>query len=289
MSGITRRDWLAGGGLALGAAGVAVGGAGGIEVTDFNRSCLRFRVDTTKKPPKTVSRKLPMTLNNVRMLLDSRVVLTDLKDNSTREFVLSASCKSEQVWVKKDVWHEPNADMCMILGSDAFLVYKRWDKADKGVMRFPASLGVQPERQVDDPRDSFDRHSIDLARRPARELTDLDAILAVLETGTPVVSRTEYESANHRVMIEYPVKTVNFSERERYYQVDTGPVLLPDFSRPSTHPIDRLDLAFVAHNEPGWAEFLACQPTPLAPDIKVHHYSRVVRIEGTRNRLFAVD
>src|SRR4029077_18272872 len=40
--------------------------------TDFERSCVRFRIDTNKKPPKTVSQKLPMTLNNVRMSLDAR-------------------------------------------------------------------------------------------------------------------------------------------------------------------------------------------------------------------------
>ena len=259
-----------------------------VSVTDFERSCLRFRMDTTKKPPKTVSRKLPMTLNNVRMILDARAVITHKASGRVHDYVLTASCKSEQVWVQRDIWHQPNADMCMLAGPDEFLVYKRWDKSDKGVMLFPPSLGVQPERQWDDPKECFDRFSINIATRPGRLLENLDAILDTLSSDNPVVSQTEYETANYRVLLEYPVKVVNFSERERYYQVDTGPILLPDFEREYRSLLEGCRLAYIAHNCPDWAEFIVCVPTPLAGAIKVHHYSQSIRIEGTRNRLIAV-
>ena len=259
-----------------------------VSITDFERSCLRFRVDTTKKPPKTVSRKLPMTLNNVRMLLDARAVITHKASGRVHDYVLSSSCKSEQVWVARDIWHQPNADMCMLAGQDEFLVYKRWDKADKGVMRYPASLGVQPERQLDDPKECFDRFSINLAARPGRLLENIDAILATFSADSPVVAQTEYETPHHRVLLEYPVKVVNFSERERYYQVDTGPILLPDFSREYRSLLEGCRLAYVAHNCPQWAEFIVCVPTPVTDAVKVHHYSQSIRIDNARNRLIAV-
>jgi len=44
----------------------------------------------------------------------------------------------------------------------------------------------------------------------------------------------------------------------------------------------------VAHNSRNWAEFLVCAPTPVSPTIKVHHYSRIVRLENVDNRLFAL-
>lgn len=259
-----------------------------LRITDFERSCVRFRMDTMKKPPKTVSRKLPMTLNNVRMLLDARAVITHKASGQVYDYVLTASCKSEQVWVPRDIWHQPNADMCMIAGRDEFLVFKRWDKTDKGVLLYPPSLGVQPERQLEDPQESFDRYSIHLASRPGRLLEHLEAILEALFADIPVVSHTEYETAEHRVLLEYPVRVVNFSERERYYQVDTGPILLPDLGRPYRTPLEGCRLAYVAHNCPDWAEFIVCVPTPLTDAIKVHHYSQSIRIEGTRNRLIAV-
>src|SRR5205823_4764335 len=111
------------GGIALGALSAVASAACGAEsaqqpdqrvaspsdtrVTDFERSALRFRIDTTKKATKTVSRKLPMTLNNVRMLLDARVVITHKDSGRAHDYVLSSSCKAEQVWVERDIWHQP--------------------------------------------------------------------------------------------------------------------------------------------------------------------------------------
>jgi hypothetical protein len=259
-----------------------------VRVTDFERSCLRFRMDTTKKAPKTVSRKLPMTLNNVRFALDARAVMTHKTTGRVHDFVLTSSCKSEQVWVARDIWHQPNADMCMLAGRDEFLVFKRWDRTEKGVLLYPPSLGVQPERQWGDPQENFDRFSINLATRPGRLLEGIDAILETLSADTPVVAQTEYETAGYQVLLEYPVKVVNFSERERYYQVDTGPVLLPDFEREYRSLLEGCRLAYVAHNCAEWAEFIVCVPTPLTDGVKVHHYSQRVRIDGTRNRMIAV-
>ena len=198
--------------------------------TDFERSCVRFRIDTVKKPPKTVSQKLPMTLNNVRMTLDARVVITHKASGQVNDYVLSSSCKSEQVWVDRGVWHQPNADMCMLAGRGEFLVFKRWDKSDKGVMLLPSHSGtVQPERQLGNAEETFDRFSIDRATRSGRVLDNIDTMIETLFANTPVMSQTEYEQGDYRVLLEYPVKVVNFSERERYYQVDTGPVLLLRF------------------------------------------------------------
>lgn len=292
-----RRDFLtrAGVGIAASTAGFQAiaqdqrpAGTNEISVTDFERSCLRFRIDTTKKAPKTVSRKLPMTLNNVRFNLDARVVITHKASGRVHDYVLTSSCKSEQVWVKHDVWHHPNADMCMMAGRDEFLVYKRWDKADKGVMLYPASLGVQPERQLDDPKSAFDQFSINLVKRHGRVLGDLDAILATLASETPVVAHTKYEAVGHEVLLEYPVRCANFSERDRYYQIDTGPILLPDISHEYKSLLEGCRLAYIAHNSPEWAEVIVCVPTPLADTIKVHHYSESLRIERTRNHLIAL-
>lgn len=117
-------------------------------VTDFGRSFVRWRLDTTKKPALTVSQPLPMTLNNVRAPLDARAVLTELATGREHDFALTVSCKAEQVCVERDVWHNPPADMCMIASREEFLVVKRWDKADKGVMRHPATLGQETPRTV---------------------------------------------------------------------------------------------------------------------------------------------
>ncbi|MFM1550114.1 MAG: hypothetical protein ACKJSG_11980 [Lentisphaeria bacterium] len=90
------------------------------------------------------------------------------------------------------------------------------------------------------------------------------------------------------VVIEYPVKCVNVSERELYYQTDTGPVLLPNDRTDTDLPIERFDLAYVAHNCPDWAEFIVSVPTPVSEGVSVDHYSESRRVETTTNRLIEV-
>ncbi len=255
----------------------------------FDRSYVRWRVDTTKQPAITVSQKLPMTVNNVRCPIESRVLITNKKTQHCDQYVLTASCKTEQVWVAKDIWHQPNADFSMIANKDQCLLLKHWDKVDKGVMRYPASLGVQPERQVDSPSQLFDRFAIEVEMQDGYVIETIDDVIDVLSSSLPIVAYTEYEMGGYQILIEYPVKAVNFSERERFYQVDTGPVLVPDFSNDTNHMIEKFNTAYIAHCGADWAEFIVNVPTPLTEEIQVHHYSQPYRIENVANRLVTFD
>ena len=255
-------------------------------VCDFSRSFIRWRHDTTKKPMLTASQPPPTTLNNVRMPLDCLATLTT-KGRSV-EYGLGASCKTEQVLVERDVWMEPNADMLAVSSADEFMVIKQWDKVDKGVMLHPPSLGPQPVRQCIDPVEAFETHSLDIRRRAAWRLDGIEAILEAFSGDGEVVCRTIYHHDGVDVTLEYPVKTVNFSERHNYYQVDTGPVLA--LSKPTGEAlIERLHLAYVAHLGGDWAEFLINVPTALeGHDVSVHHFSETQRVKA-QHSLWAVE
>jgi len=255
------------------------------QVCDFARSFIRWRHDTTKKPLLTVSQPPPTTLNNVRMPLEC--LMTHSRSDGTGVYGLGASCKTEQVFVERDVWMQPNADMCAVSSVDEFMVIKRWDKVDKGVMLHPPSLGPQPERQCIDPVQAFETHELKVRRRTARRIETIDEVIGVLSGDVEVVARTGYASPDGEVLLEYPVKTVNFSERHRYYQVDTGPVLYRgEATGPA--PIERLHLAYVAHLGGDWAEFLVSKPTPLeGHDVAVHHFGEVCRVTA-RHSLWVV-
>ena len=256
-----------------------------MDICDFGCSFIRWRIDMEKQPPVTVSDKPPFTVNSVRLPLECRAQITDIRTGETTEYVLSASCKSEQVWVNKNIWHQPNADMCAVASQDQVLICKQWDKCDKGVMLYPESLGVQPERQIVNPTEAFDQFSIDVKMRSGRELNSISEIVEVLFSDRPVVSRTEYANDAYRVMLEYPAKGVNFSERDNYWQVDTGPVLYVDFSQCHKSLIESLHLAYVAHNCPDWAEFIVNVPTPIADGISVRHYSRSERVDAKNSMI----
>lgn len=260
-------------------------------VTDFGHSYIRWTLDTVVKPPKTVSKPLPMTLNRVRMPIKATATFTHEATGAQVRYALGAECRTEQVWVKRDIWHDPNASMCMIAGELHCLIEKHWARADFEATLYPPKLGAQPERQLVEPHDAFAGFAVDVAQVLAVELSGTDAIMEALAGSASVVARTEYSASGYAIVLEYPIKTSNYSERERYYQVDTGPVLFPGLTGigdGDAPPIMACRLAYVAHNAPAWAEFLVCVPTPVKDDLKVHHYSQSVRVEGLRNRMFRI-
>jgi hypothetical protein len=250
-------------------------------ICDFQRSFVRWRVDTEKNPVITVSHKPPFRVNNVRVPLECRGTLIDhATGDKITHYALTASCKTERVNVTEDIWTQPNADFTVIASDRRFLGIKAWDKADKGVIRYPESLGVQPERQIEHAEEAFDDFAIDIHYRSAMELIAIDDTIETLSGNQEVIARTTIVHGQYEFIIEYPIKAINFSERDRYYQIDTGPVLFPDFiSCDGGDMLKSLKLAYVSHNCDSWAEFILNVPTPLTDDISVHHYSKIVRLD----------
>jgi hypothetical protein len=258
-----------------------------MNVCDFSRSFVTFRIDLTKKQPRTVSQPPPFTLNNARLQLECRCRVTG---PLAGDFVLSAACKAEQVNVAEDIWHQPAADMCMVASAEEFLVLKSWDRNNRGVMLSPPSLGPQPERQAGKNADAFDRLQIGVREVAGRLLETTAAVVEAGLAGRPIVAQTEFSLPNgSRVWLEYPVKTLNVSERENFYQTDTGPVLVPDPEAfDGTHAVSALRRAFIASNSRGCTELLVNVPTPVGEGISVNHYSRVLKVTAV-NRMIEVE
>ena len=259
---------------------------------DFGRSFLNLRIDLDEKPPKTLSHKPPTTVNNGRMQIACVCTLTDNKDGSDRTYVLSESCKSEQVGATSELFTTPNADMCMVASEDEFMIVKSWARRDMGVMLVPASLGPQPERQPEAVSDVFTRFAIHLHAVPGRVLETADAIVEATLASHPLVARIEYDDRDFHVCIEHPVKAINANEIENSFQTDTGPLILPDLSpqrlRDSGRFVAVMDHAFAAFNCSEWAEFVINVPTPVGETICVNHYNKTRRIENTRNRIIDI-
>lgn len=259
-----------------------------MKVPNFYYSSLTFRIDFAKQTAITVSHKPPSTLNNVRIQLESRCIIKDSLMNISNEYVLGASCKTERVGVERDIWIEPNADFCPVFSDTELLIMKSWDKNNKGVMLYPPSLGPQPERQIGQLCDAYEATSIKLRMTEASALTREEIVNATLE-GSLLNGRIEFEALERfEVLIDFPIKTMNVSERDWIYQTDTGPILFPDFSEPFDNVIETLKLAYVAYNCADWAEFIVQVPTSLMDEISVNHYSKSIRLD-TKNKTFKLN
>lgn len=261
-----------------------------MKVLDFSRSFTVFEIDFEKRPPRTVSDRRQNTHNRSRIRIDCRCSITP-PDGVRQDFYLGESNKSERVGAPRDlgIFTQPNADYRPIHSSQYSLILKSWDRNNKGVMLDPPSLGPQPERNMVRTSEAYLTHRFQLAHVEGTELTDAARIIASADAGDAMVAICQYEENGHRVELEYPVGTINVSEKHQSYQTDTGPVIVPDLSQPYRNLAEVLWLAFSSFNSPDWIEFILRKPTPLADDISVNHYSECRWVDGCRNILYSAN
>lgn len=259
-----------------------------MDIPNFSGSFLTFRVDWNAKQSLTASHKPPFTLNNARIHIESICQITNISTQETTQYVLGASCKTEYVGVDKDIWTEPNADFCIILSEDSFLILKSWDQNNKGVMRYPASLGEQPERQTGRVSDTYDSININVRMIKGERLETTEQVVNATLADDILVGRIEFTlEDSYDIQIDFPIKTMNANEREWIYQTDTGPILFPDISIPHDDLIETFRLAYVAVNCPDWAELILQVPTRLNDELSVNHYSKPIHLI-TQNSIFRV-
>jgi hypothetical protein len=261
---------------------------GGVRVLDYGRSSVTFRIDLDKRVPLTISHKPPYSLNNARVLLDSRLRITEKASGRVHAFVLGVSCKTEQVGAARDLWLMPNADFKPIFGDTEFMHMKTFARAGTQAQAWPPGSGEQSDRlrvQIDA---TFDRVSLDLHEREGVPLADAREIVEATLANEPLAAVQRLENERYTATVEFPIKTMNGNERDWVYQTDTGPVLWPDLDREPADIIAGLELAYVAINSPGWADIIVRGRTPIADGVEVYHYSTPRRVEGIVNEIYRV-
>jgi len=239
-----------------------------MQVIDFGRSFVTFTSE----------------VNNARLQIESQLELTDEATGESEVYLHFASCKSEDTYAEDDLFRVPNYDFSGIFDAS---------KRDYSIFRIFSTYkdnldtGAALER--------FRALSIDLCPAAnARLLEDNDAIVDATLRNVPLVSRTELWCDERRVraVVDCPIKTMNVNPGTHMYQVDTGPMLYPDFTSSAVRRIEWLLPAFVAYNRVDRAEFVIQAPTPVPDDgdemLKVMHYSRIEKCDA-RNSIFSLD
>jgi len=267
---VSRREALIAGAAALAAPGWGARGAESVEAgtvemvpLDYGRSFLCCTA----------------LFNSVRFWVESRTRLIDVTAGTAIDFYPCGSCKSENTFAEKDLLKADNYDFLPIFGGGKWLVFRRRATADAGYrsVHEPEELWGVPERRL-----------VEAGRY--RELDGFEAIRDATAAALPIVAQTaiQNEETGLRAIIECPVKTMNVSHDLERYQVDTGPVALPDLGARTDPVIDCLRLAFVAFNAPHFADFVVEQRVEAGDDVEVFHYANPVSLAG-ENRLFALE
>ncbi len=243
--------------------------------------------------------------DSVRVAIESRIIVYDDAAGTAMAYYLGASCKSEDTYgIRKDygangfnpgantLFVDPNYDFTWIIGGRSAVIYRRSltlkgyreVRADTSKTWGESRLQLRPAAGAYTiPADQFE---------PAARATD---------AGHALVAQTEISdpATGLRAVIEYPVKTMNVSrdgfpprEGQSVWQIDTGPVGVPDLSKRHDPPISAFALGFIAtiSRHPDAADFVLEQPTLLPPPneaVEVLHFSKPFSLPA-KNRLVGI-
>ncbi|MCH7728792.1 MAG: exo-alpha-sialidase [Planctomycetes bacterium] len=227
--------------------------------------------------------------NSPRFWVESRCRVIDKKANKSVEYLQCGLCKAERTFKYRQLFAKDNYDFLPVFSEEEGIIFRRHVR-----------VGA-PYRDIR-PIDKWwggTQRKLRFVR--GRVLRTPEEIFAAMQAGKQIVGQTELrDDATGRVaVIEYPVKTINFERDRKDWQVDTGPVILPDLSAPPERWSEKFQLAHIAFRTPYWADFIIDQPTPVQTDQenkkpnggagpKTYHYSGHVH-KATRNVLLALD
>ena len=221
--------------------------------------------------------------NRVRFWVESRTRIIDANAGVTEDYYQCASCKSEDTFAKKDLFLPDNYDFLPVFGPEYALIFRRRVHLHQ---RYRETLPAQ---------EMWGGQRYRIREQSDAELLETnDDIRRVTHEGVLLVGQTELadSATGLRAIIEFPVKTINILDDTNTYQVDTGPLMLPDLSRRYPRLVDSLRPAYVAFNAPDFADFVVEVPTPVQADEPgagmTHHFSELLSLPAS-NRLFGVS
>lgn len=220
--------------------------------------------------------------NEVRFWVESRTRIVDTCHGITEDYVQVGACKSERTFAPKDLFVHDNYDFLPVFGPEWGVIFRRKATVHDGY------------RSCQRARDMWDGQDYHLVEGPAATLlTSNAAVREATYAFTPIVAQTEIQCQHTglQAIIEYPVKTLNTHRANDLYQVDSGPVVLPDLTERHKRHVDAMRLAFVAFNAPHFADFVIEARTQVSSDpgaTEIYHYAEHLSLPA-QNRLYALQ
>ncbi|MBX3010980.1 MAG: hypothetical protein KF832_05710 [Caldilineaceae bacterium] len=218
--------------------------------------------------------------NIARIQLDAACTLIDEASGKQEIFYLIAPCRSERMYLDTPLFQLPNYEFCGIWSADEFLIIRT------------AWVSARDNRQYGKGRERWQDIHLDIRTFAHTEvLTDDEAIVKATLDNRPLNARTElYDAATgRRALLEYPIKTMNVMVEPMRFQVDTGPLILPDFTATTATPIESFEMAHVVYNGLDKAEFVLRKPIAGAggdADAITTDYA-AIQIMAARNEILA--
>jgi hypothetical protein len=192
--------------------------------------------------------------NIARIQLDAACTLIDDHAGKSEQFYLIAPCRAEHMYLDTPLFQLPNYEFCGIWSADDFLIIRT------------AWVSERDNRQYGRGRERWREVRLDIRTYAhTQALNDEAEIVQATLDNLALNARTELTDAEsgRRAILEYPIKTMNLMQEPPRFQVDTGPLILPDFTATVTnHSIECFEMAHVVYHTLDKAEFILRKPIP---------------------------
>lgn len=226
------------------------------------------------------------SMNTPRFWVESRCLIRDTRSGDSVVYYQTGSCKSEDTFASENLFRtdgSKNYDFLPVFSKRDHLVFRR--AARRSVP------GAWPEYRTvrNDALSGWGGMVPRLRHFTGRALETPDQVFQAMDAGALMIGQTHLwdDATGREAVIEYPIKTINWRHSDGAWQVDTGPILLPDLGVPLEQAAQKMVLAYIAFNTSQWADFVVEQPLPVGSE-EVYHYSGLVH-KTTRNVLLALD
>ncbi|MGN6361751.1 MAG: hypothetical protein ACTHNK_15310 [Thermomicrobiales bacterium] len=262
-----------------------------MRMVDFGNSYMTWIV-----PHNPADKRVPGHMpwdNSARILLDACCTITNTATGATDDFYLIAPCRTEWMYRDENLFQIPSGEYREIFSATRRLSLGTRQTVEGSLPRSMAALRQEPA--PGGPVVTAGLTSLQFTVRTFPEVTilaDDAAVVAATQANLPLVAHTEiWDDPRHlRATLEYPIKTMNIQAERQCFQVDTGPLIVPDLAAPEEHWIDLFSLAHIIYNTFDRAEFICRRPTPIMVDgrevASTQHYS-AVRVYPARHTLLA--
>ncbi len=223
-----------------------------------------------------------------RLRVDAACALTD--GNGRREYFLTTMCAGEVMYAEMNLIHLPAYEFAVVYSPSGEYVFFKY-LADESRSLLETQKVGETMNTHDGKGSPVVKMKVDMARcRKTRELHGYQDIREAILGNKILNARTEYvdESSQACVTMDYPVHICNVAHGREMWQIDTGAVLLPDFSAAERPEVAIMRMGYIVWNHPDWAEVIVRNPKPAGKYAGKSHFSESRRI-AAKNHLYTVE
>ncbi len=185
------------------------------------------------------------SIRDTRKTYESKCDITNLDTGHVKELFLFQPCRAEYTIAKRDLFQLPSREYRVVHSRTHNIPIAKRPSMESGDRKVRL-LGFKSARFTTRTYPDF------------TVLTSANEVIEATQSPKPLNARTAFqnEAEGYRFSIEFPIRTISLNLEEDLFQVNTGPVPLPDMKTWDGERPSRVFLAFVAFSGLDFAEFI---------------------------------